>query len=424
MSLPTARGHWREIAATGAVRIYNLSASLVSLVIIARLLGPGGQGTIAAAISWAGLVATIAGLSLGQVSQHRIQSLRKSAWDGRLFGSMLALMLVLTTLAYVFVFVVYLLSNGMFFGRLPASVLVLAFLLLPLLIWDEYSSHLLTAAGQLRVYNRLLVIGRTISLLLMLILVGGFDTGVHGALSASLAGQGLIGIGSLYILWKLHKPGWRVGRKEIKALLSGALRLHPNTIGAFLLASSSVLVLSNLDEKAAVGWYHVAWQMITILTIIPQAATLVLYARIADQGPDKIWPAQKQIIAGIMAIMLVIIAVSYMVGPGVIVVLAGESFSPSGKLFQILLPALLGMSLAQLMAPQWISRGIFVPTSLITFATAAVHLVSTVLLVKAYGVEGAAWATALTLSVLPLLVQGVFGWWCERRYQRSIGTHA
>lgn len=419
MSRPATTGHWQEIATTGAVRIYNLGVSLISLVVIARLLGPTGQGTIAAAVSWAGLVATIAGLSLGQVSQHRIQSLQKTAWDGRLFGSMLVFMLTLTTLAYVFVFTIHLLSNGNFFGQLPTSVLVLAFLLLPLLIWDEYSSHLLTAAGQLRVYNRLLVIGRTIGLLLMLVLVGGFDTGVHGVLGASLAGQSLIATGSFYTLWRLHKPGWRVGREEIMALLNGALRLHPNTIGAFLLASSSVLVLSSLDDKSAVGWYHVAWQMITILTIVPQAAALVLYARIADLGPNEVWPAQKRIIAGIMAIMLGLIAVSYAIGPNVIVVLAGESFLPSGKLFQILLPALLGMSLAQLMAPQWISRGIFVPTSLITFTTAAVHLVTTVLFVKAYGAEGAAWATALTLSVLPLLVQGAFGWWCERRYRTT-----
>lgn len=422
MSHPTTSGHWQEIATTGAVRIYNLAVSLISLIVIARLLGPAGQGTIAAAVSWAGLVATIAGLSLGQVSQHRIQSLQKAAWDGRLFGSMLVLMLVLTTLAYVFIFAIHLFSNGMFFGQLPTSVLVLAFLLLPLLIWDEYSSHLLTAAGQLRAYNRLLIIGRTIGLLLMLVLVGGFNTGVHGALGASLAGQSLIAAGSLYTLWRLHKPGWQVGRNEIMALLNGALRLHPNTIGAFLLASSSVLVLSNLDDKAAVGWYHVAWQMITILTIVPQAAALVLYARIADLGPNDVWPAHKRIIAGIMAIMLGLIAVSYVVGPSVIVVLAGESFLPSGKLFQILLPALLGMSLAQLMAPQWISRGIFVPTSLITFATAAVHLVTTVWFVKTYGAEGAAWATALTLSILPLLVQGAFGWWCEHRYRQFTGN--
>ena len=121
MSRPATTGHWQEIATTGAVRIYNLGVSLISLVVIARLLGPTGQGTIAAAVSWAGLVATIAGLSLGQVSQHRIQSLQKTAWDGRLFGSMLVFMLTLTTLAYVFVFTIHLLSNGNFLAnyRLP-----------------------------------------------------------------------------------------------------------------------------------------------------------------------------------------------------------------------------------------------------------------------------------------------------------------
>lgn len=73
--------------------------------------------------------------------------------------------------------------------------------------------------------------------------------------------------------------------------------------------------------------------MITILTIVPQAAALVLYARIADLGPNEVWPAQKRIIAGIMAIMLGLIAVSYAIGPNVIVVLAGESFLAFRKTF-------------------------------------------------------------------------------------------
>lgn len=415
--------HWREIAANSSVRAFNLIAGILGFVIIARLLGPEGQGTIAAAVNWTALVATVAGLSLGHVTQHRIQVRHPSAWDGAIFSSLLLSLLVLSLLGYGFVIAAYFLTSGEFFGGLPPSVLVMAFTLLPLLIWDEYASNLLAAAGKIGTYNRIQVLGKSISLVLMMFLVGILNIGIHGALGASVAGQAIIAIGSLSVLWRFHKPILRFDYAEIGQLARGALRLHLNTIGSFLLASSSVLVLNSLSSRAEVGWYNLAWQMIMMLAIIPQAASFVLYAKISDDGPNRAWPKHKRIAISVMVIMVLLAVMAYLIGPSVIVILAGENFRPSGNLFQILLPALLGISLAQLMAPQWISRGIFVPTSLITIATAALHVVFTVVLVRSNAAIGAAWATALTLGLTPLIVQGYFSWWCEKEYRRSlVGT--
>lgn len=411
---------WREIAMTASARAYNLMIGTLSFVIIARLLGPEGQGTIAAAVNWATLAATVAGLSLGHVAQHRIQVRGPNAWDGAIFSSLLLFLLVLSLLGYGFVITAYFLTGGKLFGGLPPAVLVMAFTLLPLIIWEEYASNLLAAAGAIGTYNRIQIFGRSSSLLFMVFLAGILDLGIHGVLAASIAGQALIAIGSIRTLWKLHKPAFRLDYAELSQLTHGALRLHMNTVGSFLLISSSVLILNSLSSRAEVGWYNLAWQMALMLAIVPQAASLVLYGRISRDGPNRAWPAHKRIAIGVMAVMLLLAAIAYLIGPGLIILLAGENFQPSGRLFQILLPALLGISLAQLMAPQWISRGIFVPTSLITMVTAAIHLVVTVILVKSNASTGAAWATSLTLGLGPLLVQGYFAWWCEQQYRHSL----
>lgn len=412
--------HWRDIAVNTAVRAFNLIAGVSSFVIIANLLGPEGQGTIAAAINWAALVATVAGLSLGHVTQNRIQARRPNAWDGAIFNSLLVLLLTLSLLGGGFAVVIHLLTSGGFFGHLAPSVLIVAFSLLPLLIWDEYASNLLTAAGRVRTYNRIQIFGRSVGLLLLLLLVGTLDTGIHGALLATVAGQAVIAVISFRVLWQIHKKAFRIDLLEIRQLVRGALRLHLNTIGSFLLVSSSVLVLNHLASPAEAGWYNLAWQMVMVLAIVPQATSSILYSIISDDGPDRCWPVHKRIVLGIMALMLLIVTGAYAFGPRVIVALAGESFEPAGRLFQILLPSVLGMSMAQLMAPQWISRGIFVPTSIITISTAALHVAATVVLVKSNGATGAAWATALTLGTAPFLVQGYFVWWCEQKYRRSL----
>jgi len=419
MNLRIPSADWRNIIETITVRAFNLIVGVAGIIIIARLLGPEGQGAYAATIVWVGLVATIAGLSLGLVSHYRIQARGKTAWDGAIFGSLLVLLLALSLTASIFVIVAHFLSNGEFFGHLPSSALAVAVLLLPLLIWDEYASNLLASADRIQTYNRLQMGGRSLGLVLLVLFVATLDAGINGALGALVIGQAFIAIGSFAVLWRIHRAPLQIVPDEIRQLIHGALRLHLTTIGAFLLSHSSVLVLNELASKAAVGWYHLSWQMVTVAMIVPQAASLMLYTKIARHNPDRAWPVYKHVTVGVMGFMIVLVPLAYLVGPKIIVYLTGNNFQTSAELFRILLPVLLGMSFAQLMTPQWISRGLFVPSSLITIATAGVHVLATIALVKSNGVIGAAWATALTLGIAPLLVQGYFAWWCEKQYRRS-----
>lgn len=408
----------RRVIETSAARGYSLLISILTLVVIARVLGPEGQGTVAAAFGWATLIATVAGLSLGQVIQHRIQARPSSVRHGTIFCALILLLIVLSLIAIVIALGAHSITQGELFGELPLSVLAIACALLPLLIWDEFAGNLFASTDRIRVYNRVLVIGRTLGFAMQLILVGFLGAGVQGALGAHLAGQVIIAVSCFAVLWRLHRPTFANALSESRALLWGALRLHLNTVGAVALAQSSVLILNELAPHAAVGWYHVAWQMVLVLVIVPQAASLVLYSKIAAVGPDRAWPTHKRITIGVMVTMVSLAALAYGIGPWILILLTGDRFQPAAELFRILLPAALGMSVAQLMAPQWISRGMFLATSAITLVIAVMHVGLTVVLVRSYGVTGAAWTTTLSLALAPILVQGYFATWCERQYRR------
>ena len=45
-------GTWAQIAETSAARILGLLTGLLSLFITARVLGPEGQGILAATVAW------------------------------------------------------------------------------------------------------------------------------------------------------------------------------------------------------------------------------------------------------------------------------------------------------------------------------------------------------------------------------------
>ena len=80
-------------------------------------------------------------------------------------------------------------SSSRSFGELPSGWLVLGFLLLPLILWEQYGNALLMAREELHVSNRAQIVGRTLSALLVAVLVGYAQWGVPGALVAVLLGQ-------------------------------------------------------------------------------------------------------------------------------------------------------------------------------------------------------------------------------------------
>lgn len=106
--------------------------------------------------------------------------------------------------------------------------------------------------------------------------------------------------------------------------------------------------------------------------------------------------------------------------PIIVPLAVGTEFFPAIKIFRLLLPIIIGMSLAQLMTSQWIGRGVFLTTTLATTLSAAVHILANAILIPKYGMEGAVWSALFSYVVLAVLVQACFAFWCEKKYKESL----
>ena len=414
---------WLQVAEAGGARFYSLAMVMFSIFLTARILGPAGQGMVAAALAWVSLFATFAGLSLGQVTQFRAQQRMGEAWLPEALGGLLILGGVLTLIAWMAAGGVFAVSNGLAFRGIPRSVLALAFVMLPFLLWEDFGNNMLTAVGRLRSYNLAQVMGRTLTLVGTLLLVVWLRTGIWGALIAQLAGQVAVALFGMAVLRQVSSGIVRVSRKELVLVLKGAAKLHLNTVGAFLLAQTSILMLNQFRTKAEVGQYQLAYQLMVALVIVPQAASMVFFSRMAKLGPDRLWPEQKRMGVQVLILMLVFGVIAYFLAPWIIPMLAGSDYKPSVRIFHLLLPSVLGMSLAQLMAPQWIGRGAFLATTTVTIATALANVIANALLIPRYGLIGAVWANWVCYLGGAVVFQVGFGCWCERRYRQYL-THS
>jgi len=407
---------WQRIGWTGGTRIYGLLVGLLSLVVTARVLGPAGRGEVAAALTWAALFSTVGYLSLGQVALHRATARREHDWLRETLGPLLAVAGVATAAGWVVAVVLHAATDGRVYGGLPLTVLALGMLALPFLVWEQYGSSLLMAMDRLSTYNRAQVVGRTLGLVVLLVLLG-IDLGVAAALLAAVVAQATVAAGGFR--WLLRQAGsTALDRDVVKQLLIGGAKLHLNAVGTFLYLNASVLLVQYYRGSVETGQFQVVVHLTSIALILPQAASMVLYGEVAKLGPDAAWPANRRVLLLMSAGAAAGAVVTALLAPVLVPFLLGEDFRPAVPVLQLMTLALVGQTFSTVMAPQWIGRGLFVQASAITLAVGILNLGACLALIPRYGMEGAA-AAAVGVYAVSLVGNGILAVVAQRSSTRS-----
>lgn len=407
---------WRAVASLSAAHLSGLLFTLFVLVVTARLLGPEGRGTLAAALSWSLVFATAAGLSLGPALTHRMQhgggAVPLATHVGTLAVHALA--------AGAFGVLLFLISG--FSGAiaslhlLPPGVLVLSALLIPLLLWEPYATALSARAGVLSQFARTLIAARATGAAFVVVLLFPLQMGLDGAILAVAGGQLLLAGLSLRLLSKAggFTPRWR----EFTAMLPAALKFHVTTVAAMAIDAATVLLVFRHLGPADAGHYQLAQQMVAFLLFVPLAAGAVLHSRLSSAAADADWPAHRRFILQVCLLVGVAAAVAWLAAPVLVPLIGGQAFAPAIEIFRSLLPSVIGPTLAVLLAPQWIGRGVFAANALLTVAVAIALLVLTHVGIQRDGLDGAVHARLLTLAVLVPATQLLFFAWVERQHRR------
>jgi O-antigen/teichoic acid export membrane protein len=400
-SLGTRRAEIVPLGISVAVRLLALLASMATLVLSARWLGPDGRGAIATLSTWAGMGANIAAMSLGQATVRHAAKSRGTAWIGPALSTLLGFTVISATATWVVFAVIYLGSNGQAIGKLPAIQLLLGFAIIPLLIWEQYGSALITLSGRMGLYNIGQVVGRLVVLVLAALFVLLFRMDISGFLLAMLIGQAataLIGTSALIKLTgRLQMPSFMV----MKGLLYDGIRLHLNTIGVLLFTGMDILMLQYWRGLEEVGIFQLASQLFITLLIVPQTAILLLNGKIEQLGRVDFWRYHRNILLLVMGVMITGGVLLALIAQPVIVALTSPAFTSSAHLLQIFLIALPAATLNAMMGIQWITRGWLLRASTITLAAGGLNAIANVFLIPRYGAEGAAFATVIGIYAIP-----------------------
>ena len=408
---------WKAVTLTSGTKAYWIIGAMISTVITARFLGPQGRGVIAAATSSVAVFVTFGHLSLANVVVYLAGRGERARVLPVVTGSLLAITGAVTLLGWTITATIYVLTAGRAFQHIAPSVLLLAFAALPFLLWLENGNSLLVVIGDLKRLNVAQFAGTTTGVLLVVLVVGVMRGGVAAALAATLVSSVIVvGLGLTRVL-RESRP-LTISRHAIGELLSGGIRLHLGAVGTFFFTHAGVLLLNQFRPVAEAGYFQLAMQFTTATQVVPMAVAVVAYSLVARDGADAAWKEHRGLVLQTMLYATIAAGGSYLIAPVVVPLIAGPSFAPAVPLFRILTLSVFGMSLATVMAPQWVARGYFLRVTVLSLVAAAIGVAGNYFFIPRYGMRACAWVMVISYSV-HLVNNTAFAWWIERRARRE-----
>jgi O-antigen/teichoic acid export membrane protein len=196
-------------------------------------------------------------------------------------------------------------------------------------------------------------------------------------------------------------------------------KLFPNTIGTYLLLSNGVLVGGFFLSPTEIGWYQLGMQVVALIALIPQSFGTVMFARLAGSTPDGIWRDQRRYLVYVLLAVFLVVVAAFFSGRWWIGGLLGESWLQGASITLAVLPVTITLAFAQVMTPQWLGRGLFAQTSIVTAATALINTALNIWLIPIHGVWALVWSSWICLGLLTLCFQAWFFIYCNRRAANS-----
>lgn len=391
----------RNISMTLGRQILAAVAQLLLVILIARELGPEGNGHYAMAILLPTLLVNLLNLGVGPATVYHVGrsefSARQAARENLRLGLAIALAGVVVALP------VLLLWGESLFPGVPQPLLLIGLAAFPASLLLAYLNTVLQGLEDFRAFNTTVLAPPYVTLAGVAVSLYILQAGIFGAVLAYLLGQtvGLV----LVILLLLRRTG--TDDTELASVKSGdyhrktvgyGWKAHLSNILAFVNYRADIFLVNFFLNPAATGLYVVAVQIAEKLWMLSKAASTVLLPRLSamhEAPAERLALTRKGFLAvsGLTAAasLATAVALYWLLGP-----VFGEEYQEALPAFLWLLPGIIAGAGARVQSnciaasgkPEW--------NMYVAVAVVIGNVIGNILLVSKYGIIGAAWATSIS----------------------------
>ena len=394
-----SRSFLKDAASVMSSRVASLVLSFVGGVILARVLGPDGKGTVAALTIYPALIMGLAELGTRQAT---IYHLGKKIYPERdVVGASMFLLVLTSTLGVgVCAIIFWFLGNPNF----SLFLIILALVGIPIGLAQSMAQGVLLGQERIGSYSAISWLSPLLRIFAVLVFVWLLGWGVAGEMIGSVV-TGLIMLTCVFVIVS------RTTRIEILPNINLSKELlslgFVYAIALFIIGLNykiDIVILERLVSVGEIGQYTLGVNLAELLWQLPAALGVVVFSRSANAKDPALF---TQNVIKLLRITLIIAVVGAVVlglaASFVIPLVYGEQFAPSVTSLRLILPGIVAFTVFKVLNVDLAGRG---RPRVSLYAVAPAVLLNVGLnfwLIPLYSINGAAIASTISYIVAVII---------------------
>lgn len=381
-------------------KIFLMSFSLITTILVARILGPESYGTLNYVLSFVGLFGIIANLGIDSVVFRELTAHKERREE--ILGSALVLRLITGLIAVICVFIttIFISESAYVEGLMilfSISLVTQAFTLFNFDFLKDAEAKYATITQ---------IITLSISNSLKVIAVYFFDS---LALYVLILGLENILAGGIYLYqikkYKNRTLFFKPSKSQLSYILSLSLPLL--FVAAFTEIYSRIdqIMLKNYLDIQAVGFYSAAVRITELWYFIPNIIMGAMFPAFVNvKGNKEEYKKRVRLVFLLLSATAAVISIGiFFFGPYIIELIYGNKFIASSPILSIYILSLVGSFLSFILYQDLFIKNKLYLIIAISATTALINIVLNYYWIPLKGAAGAAWATVLSYNLIPIL---------------------
>lgn len=393
------RSFMKDAASVLSSRIASLVLSFAGGVILARLLGPDGKGTVAALTIYPALIMSLAELGTRQAT---VFHLGKKIYPQRdVIGASMFLLVLTSALGVAICAVIFAVINNPNFSLF---LIVLALLGIPIGLAQSMAQGVLLGQERIGSYSAISWVSPLLRIFAVVLFVWVLRLGVAGEMIGSVL-TGIIMLICVYVIVARTTrievlPNFKLSKELLSLGFVYAIALF--IIG--LNYKIDIVILERLVSVGEIGQYTLGVNLAELLWQLPSALGVVVFSRSANAKDPALFT--QNVIKLLRITLLIAVVGATILGIAahfVIPLVYGEQFAPSVTSLRIILPGIVAFTVFKVLNVDLAGRG---RPRVSLYAVAPAVLLNVVLnfwLIPLYSINGAALASTISYIVAVII---------------------
>ena len=388
----------RNVSITMVTSFLSTGAAALAAMLVANVLGAKGAGVFALARVVPTVVAAVLGAGVTMSNAYLVGGRRFSIQA--ITEASMALALVIGFIGWGAWIAGGSFIHARFFSSLSETAVLLVGISIPLQMIRNYLNSVQQGLQTFTEANIVLLVEDVATLLLVLPLLWGVQSGPTVIVFAAVGGSAVSCLASIWYLVKHgYKPWPRLHRELSLEMMRFGLKGHIGRIANMLNWRMDVMILSMLAPVETVGYYAVATKVAETFRPLSAAFTFVLRPMIASLSVSEARAQGVALYRRVFALNLVLVFIMAFAGGPIIIRMFGPDFAAAVPAFQILLIGLAALGGAGVLNGYNVGIGRPEFNSYTALAGLVITVIGDVTLIPPYSLMGAAFTSSVAYTV-------------------------